>query len=98
MFYVHRHRPGGMRLIASNDEGRTWDRGREIVIYDHAATPQPGMAEASDFAQYWDDMSDWSFGPPAAVLLDERTLLLSHYAGKDATCLSVHWARVEISP
>lgn len=93
MFYVHRHAPAGMRLIASHDDGRTWDREGEIVVYDHA-TPQAGMAEASDFDQYWEDMSIWSFGHPAAVRLDEETLLLSHYAGRDAAQLSVHWARV----
>jgi len=95
-FYVHRHPPGSMRLIASEDGGRTWDRDGEIVIYSSGKGLQAGADGESDFAQYWADMSTWSFGHPAGVVLDDDTLLLSYYAGRDEKCLSARWARVRV--
>ncbi|MAE64715.1 MAG: hypothetical protein CMJ18_10655 [Phycisphaeraceae bacterium] len=79
MFYVRREAPGGMRLIASGDDGRTWDEAGGITIYE-AQT----------------DLSIWSFGHPAAVILDDGTLLLSHYGGPEADRLAVHWARLRV--
>jgi hypothetical protein len=96
VFYVHRHPPGSMRLIASSDGGRTWDTDGELVVYQNAGSGQRGMAGESNYARYWENMSTWTFGHPAGVLLDERTVLLAYYAGKSKDCLSARWARVKL--
>ncbi len=95
-FYVHRHPLGSMRLILSNDAGRTWDLDGELVVYENMGSGQRGMAGESDFAKYWEDMSTWTFGHPAGVVLDKSSVLLAYYAGKSKECLSARWARVEI--
>ena len=41
-------------------------------------------------------MGTWSFGHPTASVLPDGSLLLVYYAGADETCLSIHWARVEV--
>ena len=94
-FYVHRHSPGSLRLIASEDDGSTWDKSGEIVVYEQAAGRSSARGER-DFTQYWDEMAAWTFGHPAGLVLDERTVLLAYYAGDSDTCLSARWARVEV--
>ena len=39
------------------------------------------------------EMAKWSFGQPAAVLLDSQTLMFAWYAGVDKTRMSLRWAR-----
>jgi hypothetical protein len=95
-FYVHRHPPGSMQLIASHDSGKTWDREGELLVYDSVAKREQGMGDQSDYSQVWEDMSSWCFGHPAGVVLDEQTVLLSYYGGPNEKCLSVHWARVQV--
>ena len=95
-FYVHRHNPGSMRLIASNDDGKTWDHDGELVVYDNLISKKSAKEGESDFAQCWVDMAMWFFGHPAGVLLDDETILLSYYGGPDEKHLSVHWARVKV--
>jgi len=95
-FYVDREAPGALRLIASNDDGKTWDHANELVIYDNSGGSQSGAEGHSDYAQSWEDMNVWTFGHPTACLLDDKTLLLAYYAGPNDKCLSAHWARVEV--
>jgi len=96
-FYVHRHPPASLRLIISRDQGQTWDRDKELIVYDAGRAIQKGLDGTSDYAQYWDDMlTNWNFGHPAGVVLDAKTLLLLYYAGPHAQCLSVWCARVEL--
>ena len=96
-FYVHRHPPGSLRLIASEDGGQTWDRNGELIVYDSGGVRQKGLDGESDYAQYWDDMlTNWNFGHPTSVVLDDGTVLLGYYAGEDARCLSVWCTRVRI--
>lgn len=95
-FYVHRHPPGSMRLLLSNDAGRTWDIDGELVVYQNPGLGQRGTVGESDYAGYWEEMSTWTFGHPAGVALDDKTVLLAYYAGKSKDCLSARWARVSI--
>ena len=95
-FYVRRHPPGSMRLIMSEDDGRTWGHDTELVLYESQRPRESGTDGESDFAQYWEDMGKWTFGHPAGILLDEHTVLLAYYAGNSADCLSACWARVEL--
>jgi hypothetical protein len=96
-FYVHRHPPGSLRLVISEDGGRSWDREGELVVYACDGVKQKGLNGESDYAQYWEDMlTTWTFGHPTGVVLPDGTLLLGYYAGPTGTCLSVRWARVEL--
>jgi hypothetical protein len=93
-FVVDRSRPGTLKLWQSDDGGVTWPEPDCLVVHTHderAALTQ-GL-ENVDFKQYWEDMGKWSFGHPAIRLLDEKHVLLAHYAGTP-DCMSVHWARV----
>ena len=95
-FYVHRHQPGSMRLILSQDQGATWDHDNELIIYDTIAAQEHGMDGNSDFAQYWDDIATWCFGHPAGIVLEDQTVLLTYYGGPNDKCLNVHWTRVQL--
>jgi len=65
-----------------------------MSIYSTIAGRELGMAGESNYAKFWEDMNTWTFGHPASVLLDERTVLLAYYAGPSDKCLSPRWARV----
>jgi hypothetical protein len=96
-FYVHRHPPGSLRLVLSEDGGKHWDREGELVVYAADAARQRGLNGESDYAQYWEDMlTTWTFGHPTGVVLPDGTLLLGYYAGPSGTCLNVRWAKVEV--
>lgn len=96
-FYVHRDSPGSLRLILSKDGGKTWDSQDELVVYMSDSAKQRGLNGQSDYVQCWDDiMTKWTFGHPMGVVLADGTLLLGYYAGPSTTCLSVHWARVQL--
>jgi hypothetical protein len=96
LFYVHRHPPGSLRLVMSPDEGRTWDLSKELVVYASGGPKERGMGDREDLSGFWEDMVKWTFGHPAAVLLEDDLVLLAYYAGESERCLSVHWARVRV--
>jgi hypothetical protein len=60
------------------------------------------MGGKRNFGDYWADMSIWTFGHPAAVVLgdsDHRAddaVLVAYYAG-DETSMSIHWVRIDVS-
>jgi len=96
-FYVHRHPPGSMRLVASTDAGRTWLFEEELEVYRSPGAGEPGAADESDYARLWEDMQKtWTFGHPAGLLLSDGTLLLAYYAGESADRLGARWARVRV--
>ena len=97
-FYVHRHEPGSLRLVVSNDEGQAWDAENELVVYESAGAREQGIDVETTYDEFWEAMGTWSFGHPTAAVLADGSLLLVYYAGPDESCLSVHWARVDISP
>ena len=94
LFYVHREPPGSMRLIASEDSGKTWQTSNELEVYRKGGGPEKGAAGEGDYTSMWVDMGKWSFGHPAGVVLNDGTILLAYYAGPDEGCLSIHWARL----
>ncbi len=94
LFYVHRNPPPSMRLVVSEDRGKTWQLNDEIVVYQKQQ--ERGAGPGTSYASLWDDMALWSFGHPAGCFLDEHTLLLVYYAGPDQDNLSMHTARVEL--
>jgi hypothetical protein len=91
MAYVHRHDPPSLRALLSEDGGRNWQE--ELVFYEKRRGSESGMAGRREFADYWADMSIWTFGHPAAVLLPGGDVLVAHYAG-DERAMGIHWVRI----
>ena len=86
-----------MRAILSDDSGQNWTAAEELVFYEKARGRQEsGMGGRRDFADYWADMSVWTFGHPAAVALGSREVLVAYYAGSE-TAMSMHWVRIDVS-
>ena len=95
-FVVDRDPPGTMKLWQSSDGGRTWPEGDALLVYTHdeRAAISQGKDDI-DFAEYWDDMTKWSFGHPAIRRLADGKLLAAFYAGTPQ-CMSIHWARIRV--
>ncbi len=94
--YVHRHDPPSLRAILSNDFGATWDAAQELVFYTkQRGGREAGMGGPRDFADYWADMSIWTFGHPALARLPNGDVMVAYYAG-DAHALSVHWVQIAL--
>lgn len=92
--YVHRHHPPSLRAVLSDDGGRTWTAGEELVFYQKARGGQEaGMGGARDFGDYWADMSIWTFGHPAPLLLPTGDIMVAFYAG-DEKAMGIHWVRI----
>ena len=95
-FVVDRQRPGTMRLWCSRDQGDTWPETECLTVHQH--DEQARMSQGSDnidFAQYWEDMAQWTFGHPAIRLLDEQRVLVTWYAGTPG-CMSIHAAAIHV--
>lgn len=94
--YVHRHDPPGIRAVLSNDGGRTWRLDEDLRVYDRRRNgSEAGMGGARGFGDYWADMSVWSFGHPAPLLLPGGDVLLAYYAG-DSTAMGIEWVRIAL--
>lgn len=95
-FVVDRDKPGTMKLWQSKDGGKTWPASDALTVHVHdEKTLMANQKEGVDFAQYWEDMAKWSFGHPAAQLINQHEALLVYYAGPP-NHLSMHWARVTL--
>ena len=95
---VHRHHPPSLRAILSHDFGRTWAAAGEQIFYEKARAPgsldtESGMDAARDFADYWADMSIWTFGHPEPMLLPNGDIMVAYYAG-DSSVMGIHWVRI----
>lgn len=110
LVYVHRHDPPSMRAVLSDDAGRTWRLDEEIVLHESGQTKQAGMDRSRNEAEYWDDMTRWTFGHPKAVRLDDGSILVAFYAPPESAHdpadskaqpadapvpLSIHWVRLQ---
>ncbi len=93
-FYVHRHQPGSMRLVLSEDGGRTWKIDKELIVYQNPSNQE--KFRSTSYAEYWEEMNIWNFGHPSGILLDNRHILLAYYAGENALSLSARYAIVSL--
>ncbi len=95
-FVVDRDKPGTMKLWQSTDGGKTWPASDALTVHvQDKENPMADQKQQVEFAEYWDDMVKWSFGHPAAQLINQREALLTYYAGPPGH-LSIHWARVAL--
>src|SRR6478735_3774647 len=94
--YVHRHDPPSLRLVLSDDFGRSWDRENELVFYSSGHGAEAGHAtETRDFDDFWQDMMAWRSGHPRGVLLPDGDLFIAYYAGT-AEASTLEWVRVGV--
>jgi hypothetical protein len=91
--YVHRHDPPSLRAILSDDFGRTWTAAEELVFYEKRLGAESGMGSSRAFADYWADMSIWTFGHPEPLLLPDGDVMVAYYAG-DLTAMGIDWVRI----
>jgi hypothetical protein len=92
--YVHRHDPPSIRVKRSLDFGKTW-QDNEFVIYTSNSGTESGAGKTRTESEFWDDISRWSFGHPSAVIVEEKIVLISYYAG-NSSHLSIKWAKIEL--
>lgn len=92
--YVHRHDPPSIRLVLSDDFGRSWDRDNELMIYGSGLGTEAGHAgDPRAFDDFWQDMMAWRFGHPRGVLLPDGDVFIAYYAGS-AEASTMEWVRV----
>jgi hypothetical protein len=91
--YVHRHDPGSLRAVLSDDFGKTWDTRGELVFYESQAGREPGVGVQHNFSQYWEDMYRWTFGQPAPIPLPNGEVFVAFYCGTPQA-MSMHWVRL----
>ena len=94
MTYIHRHDPPSLKVVMSNDFGKTWETDKELEIY-RCGGKQSGIGESRNQSEYWDDMFRWTFGHPCSVRLSNNTVLIAFYAG-DKNRLNIHWVKVKL--
>jgi len=94
VFVVQRLEQGRMTLYLSKDDGLTW--GQELIVYT-AVEPGAVVQKAADidYAEYWSDMTKWSFGHPSIVAIDDKSVLVAYYAG-GVEVTKIKWARVAV--
>lgn len=108
LVYVHRQDPPSIRAVQSFDRGRTWATADELFVHQLKDQQQAGMAGRRSEAEYWDDMTRWTFGHPKVLRMPDGQLLVVYYApAKDpgekvraafqrpaAIPTSIYWARM----
>ena len=93
--YVHRHDPPSLRIVLSEDFGKTWDRKNEFAFYASPSGTEAGVAGERAFEDFWQDMMTWSFGHPRGVVLPDGDLFIAFYAG-DGAATSMRWVRLGV--
>ena len=93
--YPRRQDPPGIVLSISEDFGRTWDRSRDLVVYDSSEGTEAGVGLRRSDADLWSDMERWRFGHPRAARLPNGEVFVVWYAG-DHEVASARWARVSV--
>ena len=94
--YPHRgERLPGIYASMSHDFGKSWDREKDLVVFESPAGREPGGHGPRSQKEKFDDMGAWRFGHPRGVLLPDGTVFVVFYGGDDVI-KSAHWARIEI--
>lgn len=95
MAYVDRTGPTEIKVCASKDFGRTWDRESEVTIYSLKSQSQTWKKGVMQDA--WAEMGQFSAGLPAATSCPNGDMLVVYYAGPDTDHTDIRWARLRKS-
>ena len=93
--YPRRQDKPGIVLSISEDFGETWDRERDLLVYDSTAGTESGARGSRSQSELWGDMERWRFGHPRMVRLPDDEVFIVYYAGDD-TVKTARWARVRV--
>jgi len=95
MVYVDRSGAPQIKMRASDDGGRTWPAGSEIVI------EQPQLANQSkekhSMQDAWSEMAAFSLGLPATAVAANGDTVVVYYSGPSTDQTDVRWARVKVA-
>lgn len=93
--YACRRDPPGIVASYSPDFGRTWDRSRDVVVYDSTVGTESGAHGPRTQKNLWNDMIAWRFGHPRGLQLPSGDVFVVYYAG-DNQYKSARWARLTV--
>ena len=85
----HRQSPAGIRLRTSHDNGTTWD-GDGLLVLD---AENQAVQSGGDLAEYYQQMTGYTFGWSPMVQLSDGTILLAHFAGNSEQ-IGIYFARI----
>jgi hypothetical protein len=93
--------PRGIRVVLSQDEGRTWDVDHELVAWDEASRRVTGEVLRSrdrgeDEASLWGTMWGWTFGTPTPVQLPHGAVAISFFATGDDGVTAIRCVKIEV--
>jgi len=91
--YSRRSDPPGIVASISEDFGQTWDRARDLSVYDSGVGTESGAKGSREQADLWADMVAWRFGHPRGVMLPNGEAFVVYYGGDDKV-KSARWARI----
>jgi hypothetical protein len=86
----HRESPAGIRLRASTDGGRTWN-GNGLLVFD--AEDQASQS-GGNLAEYYNYMTNYSFGWSPMLRLEDGSVLLVHFAGS-GDAINICYAKIK---
>jgi len=93
--YPRRRDPPGIVLSISEDFGKSWDRERDLLVYDSTVGTESGARGSRSQSELWGDMERWRFGHPRMVGLPDDEVFVVYYAGDDSI-KTARWARVRV--
>ncbi len=88
MLYVRRDKKKQILARRSYDGGKTWDEKTEICVYNHS-----NASQCSD--NFFDAMSQWSYGHPFGIKTAENEISMVYYAG-DSDNMSLRFCKLLI--
>ena len=94
MVYVDRTGPSEIKARLSSDQGRTWPKETELVVYRNQAATQTRRKKTMQDA--WAEMGDFSVGLPITGLLPDGDVLVFYYAGPETDSTDIRWCRIRI--
>ena len=101
--FARRSAPRGIRVVLSEDEGRTWGVDQELVAWDEATRRTTGTIARSrigsageDEASLWGTMWGWTFGTPTAVQLPGGSVALSFFATGFDGVTEIRCVKIEV--
>lgn len=88
----HREAPAGIRLRQSFDGGKSWD-GDGLLVFD---AEDQAAKSGGDLGDYYQQMTNYTFGWSPMLRLEDGGVLLAHFAGAGET-IGIHWIKIAVS-
>lgn len=89
---VDRYQSKTIRVVKTDDFGRSWDAARSVVIYNHQQKQQERSEKLDD---YLVEMGSWAYGLVNGIKLSNGNVLVTYYAGNGLTT-NICWSLLEI--